>query len=65
VPSPDNRFMSFLIQGKSQQQIMPFEDVRGQINSSIMQERRQSVLNDYFMRLRMNADIEIIRLGES
>ncbi len=65
IPSPDNRFMSFLIQEKSQKQTMPFEQVRAQVNSAIMQERRQSVLNDYFMRLRMNADIEIIRLDES
>jgi hypothetical protein len=65
IPSPNNIFMSFFIQEKSQQETLPFEQVRSQVNSALMQERRQQVLNDYFMRLRMNADIEIIRLSES
>ncbi len=65
IPAPNNMFMSFFIQKKSQQTETPFEQVRGDVNGAIMQERRQSVLNEYFMRLRMNADIEIIRLPES
>ena len=65
IPAPGNVFMSFFIQEKSQQSIPPFEQVKADVNSAIMQERRQSVLNEYFMRLRMNADIEIIRLSES
>jgi len=65
IPAPNNIFMSFFIQEKSQQTATPFEQVRGDVNGAIMQERRQSVLNEYFMRLRMNADIEIIRLSES
>jgi len=65
IPSPNNIFMSFFIQEKSQQETLPFEKVQAQVNAALMQERRQQVLNDYFMRLRMNADIEIIRLSES
>jgi parvulin-like peptidyl-prolyl isomerase len=65
IPAPGNMFMSFFIQKKSQQTETPFEQVRADVNGAIMQERRQSVLNEYFMRLRMNADIEIIRLPES
>jgi hypothetical protein len=57
--------MSFFIKNRSEETTMPFEQIRSQIKSSIMQERRQKVLNDYFMRLRMNADIEIIRLTDT
>jgi len=65
IPSPNHIFMSFFIQEKSKQETLPFEKVRAQVNAALMQERRQQVLNDYFMRLRMNADIEIIRLSKS
>ncbi len=65
IPAPNNVFMSFFIQEKSEQIATPFEKVRNDVNGAIMQERRQSVLNEYFMRLRMNADIEIIRLSKS
>jgi len=65
IPAPGNVFMSFFIQEKAQQTATPFKQVQGDVNGAIMQERRQSVLNEYFMRLRMNADIEIIRLTES
>ncbi len=65
IPAPNKVFMSFFIQKKSPPIITPFEKVRADINAALMQERRQSVLNDYFMRLRMNADIEIIRLDRS
>ena len=63
IPAPNNLFMSFFIQEKSEPIATPFEEVRNDVNGAIMQERRQSVLNEYFMRLRMNADIEIIRLS--
>lgn len=65
IPSPNHIFMSFFIQEKSTQETLPFEKVRAQVNAALMQERRQQVLNDYFMRLRMNADIETIRLSKS
>ena len=65
IPSPNGIFMSFFIKEKSQKSTMEFEKVKAQINASLMQVRRQKVLNDYFMRLRMNADIEIIRLDRS
>lgn len=65
VPAPDRTFMSFFIKNRSEKTTMPFEQIRPQIKSAIMQERRQKVLNDYFMRLRMNADIEIIRLTDT
>lgn len=65
IPSPNHIFMSFFIQEKSKQETLPFEKVRAQVNAALMQERRQQVLNDYFMRLRMNADIETIRLSKS
>jgi parvulin-like peptidyl-prolyl isomerase len=65
IPSPNGIFMSFFVKEKSQKSTMQFDKVKAQINAALMQERRQKVLNDYFMRLRMNADIEIIRLDKS
>ncbi len=65
IPSPNGLFMSFYVKKKSQKSTMEFEKVKAQINAALMQERRQQVLNDYFMRLRMNADIQIIRLSKT
>ncbi len=65
IPSPNGIFMSFFIKDKSQKNTMEFEKVKAQISAALMQKKRQQVLNDYFMRLRMNADIEIIRLAKN
>jgi hypothetical protein len=38
------------------------DTVRPQITNMIMGEKRNQVLNDYFTRLRLSADIKILRL---
>lgn len=61
IPSQNNQFMTFFVQEKSGQTTMELDKVRNQVEGAIMNERRISVLNDYFARLRMNADIKILR----
>ncbi len=62
VPAPGDVFMSFFVQEKSAKTTMPLDSVRNQVQGAIMNERRIAVLNDYFARLRLNADIKTIRL---
>ena len=62
---PDQQgFMSFFVQEKNGMITQPLESVRAQIANAVMGEKRQQVLNDYFARLRLNADIQIVRLPE-
>jgi len=62
IPGPNNSYISFFIKEKNDETTLPLEKVRSQITNAIMQERRTQVLNDYFARLRMNADIQVLRL---
>ncbi len=61
VPAPNNGYMTFFVERKNDLQTLPLEQVRAQVNSALMQERRNLVLNEYFERLRMNAQIERLR----
>lgn len=54
--------LSFYINEKSEPITNSLENVRAEISNTMMGERRGQVLNDYFARLRLNADIQIIRL---
>ncbi len=62
IPGPNNSYISFFIKEKNDETTLPLEKVRSQVGNAIMQERRTQVLNDYFARLRMNADIQVLRL---
>ncbi len=62
VVTVQDRYMMFLVQKKYDLVKQPLKTVTAQISNQIMGEKRQQVLNDYFTRLRMNADIKIIRL---
>ncbi len=61
IPAQNNQFMTFFVQEKSGQTTVELDTVRNQVEGAIMNERRISVLNDYFARLRMNADIKVLR----
>lgn len=63
-PSGQNGFMSFYLRAKNNVVTESFESVRTQLPNMIMGEKRNQVLNDYFTRLRLNADIKIVRLPE-
>jgi peptidyl-prolyl cis-trans isomerase SurA len=64
LPSPEGGYMSFYLKEKSEITVQPIDAARPQIANAIMAEKREQVLTDYFSRLRLNADIRIIRLPE-
>ena len=61
VPNGKGGFMSFYIKAIESAKEGGLESVRSQIVNSIMAEKRELILGDYFARLRHNADINIIR----
>jgi len=64
VPNGKGGFMSFYIKEIKSAKEGGFESVRNQLVNSIMAEKRELVLSDYFARLRHNADINVIRSVE-
>ena len=63
LPEGD-KFISFFVREKKNIVTQPLDSVRVIIANAIMGEKRKQVLNDYFARLRLNADIRTIRLPE-
>jgi hypothetical protein len=41
-----------------------FDAYANEVSNAIMEEKRSQILNDYFARLRLNADIQTLRLPE-
>lgn len=64
IPNGQNAFMSFYMRDKLNVITENLESVRPQISNAIIGERRNQVLNDYFTRLRLSADIKVLRLPE-
>lgn len=62
LPNGKNGFMSFYVREKRNVVTENIESVRPQISNAILNERRNQVLNDYFSRLRLSADIKVLRL---
>jgi peptidyl-prolyl cis-trans isomerase SurA len=62
LPNGKNGFMSFYMKDKPNLVTENLDSVRPQISNAIMGEKRNQVLNDYFTRLRLGADIQILRL---
>jgi hypothetical protein len=62
LPNGKNGFMSFYIRDKNNVVTENLESMRPQIANAIVGEKRNQVLNDYFTRLRLNAEIKIVRL---
>lgn len=62
LPNGKNGFMSFYMRDKQNLVTENLDTVRPQISNMIMGEKRNQVLNDYFTRLRLSADIKVIRL---
>jgi len=61
IPNGKGGFMSFYIKEIESAKEGGLESVRNQIINSIMGEKREQVLGDYFARLKHNADINVIR----
>lgn len=62
VPNGKGGFMSFYIKSVESAKTAGIANVKNQIINAIMAGKREVVLNDYFARLRDNADINIIRM---
>lgn len=62
LPNGKNGFMSFYMKDKQNLVTENLDSVRPQIANMIMGEKRNQVLNDYFTRLRLSAEIKILRL---
>ncbi|HEX5710817.1 MAG TPA: peptidylprolyl isomerase [Sulfuricurvum sp.] len=62
IPNGKNGFMSFYMKDKPNLVTENLDSVRPQISNAIMGEKRNQVLNDYFTRLRLSAEIKVIRL---
>lgn len=57
----NKQFVTLLIVQKDNQQIISFEDVKDRIFNIIMQDREKKYLKDYFEKLKLSADIKIVR----
>jgi len=64
IPNGQNSFMSFYMRDKLNVITENLESLRPQISNAIIGEKRNQVLNDYFTRLRLSADIKVLRLPE-
>jgi peptidyl-prolyl cis-trans isomerase SurA len=62
LPNGKDSFMSFYMRDKQNLVTENLDTVRPQIDNMIMGEKRNQVLNDYFTRLRLSADIKVLRL---
>lgn len=62
LPNGKNGFMSFYMRDKLNVVTENIDTVRPQIANAILGEKRSQVLNDYFTRLRLSADIKVLRL---
>ncbi len=62
IPNGNGGYMSFYIKEIQSAKENQFEDIKNQILNTIMSNKREQVLSDYFARLRNNADINIIRM---
>lgn len=61
IPNGKGGFMSFYMKEIQSAKAGGLSSVRNQIVNSIMGEKREQVLSDYFARLKHNADINVIR----
>lgn len=64
LPNGKNGFMSFYMRDKLNVVTENLDSIRPEIANAIIAEKRNQVLNDYFTRLRLNADIKVLRLPQ-
>lgn len=62
VPDGQGGYMSFYVKKIESAKEGGLESVKNQIANTIMADKREQVLSDYFARLKANADINIIRM---
>jgi len=64
VPDQEQGYMSFYIKNISEIKEPKFNDMKNKITNTIMSQKRESVLSDYFARLRQNTDIKTLRVPQ-
>lgn len=64
IPDGNGFHMSFFVQEKIGVESVELESVKNQIVNSIMGDKREQVLSDYFARLRGSSDIKTLRTPE-
>ena len=57
----NKQFVTLLIEQKEDQQTIAFEEARDKIFNIVMQDREKKYLKDYFEKLKLSADIKILR----
>jgi parvulin-like peptidyl-prolyl isomerase len=57
----DRNFIMFYVKNKSGVTTLKFDEVKDKIFNSLMSEREQKFLKDYFEKLKLTADIKVIR----
>ncbi len=62
IPNPQGGFMSFYMKEKIGESAQSFDALKAQIKNIIMGAQRANVLDDYFARARLKADIQMLRL---
>jgi len=62
IPNGRGGFMSFYLKEVVGASEVGLEGVKNQVINLLMAQKRESVLGDYFARLRNNADIKVIRM---
>lgn len=61
LPNADNSFMSIYVKNIAIAEDVSLESVQNIIMNKVVSQKREQILSDYFVRLRQNADINIIR----
>jgi DNA-binding phage protein len=64
IKNPQGGYMSFFIKEKSATTNSNFEAYANDVTTAIMADKRNQILNDYFSRLKINADIQTLRLPQ-
>lgn len=59
-----NGNMAFYVLRKKDINTPPLELIRTQVEDKIMQDNRDHILNEHFQRMRVNADIKVLRLPQ-
>ena len=62
MPNPQGGFMSFYIKEVSDPVVQPLVQLKAQIKNILMGAQRSNVLDDYFARARLKADIQMLRV---
>jgi len=57
----NKQFVSLLVMEKEDQETLEFDSVRDRIFNIVMQDREKKYLKDYFEKLKLSADIKIVR----